>query len=243
MGAGLLALALTSVILLTSLGGHTLPWTSPSILGLALLAAASLAGFIAAERRAPEPILPLALFTNRTFVVAAAVGFIVGTALFGSVTYMPIYLQVVKGQSPSLAGMQLTPMMGGMLFSSIVSGRIISRVGRYRMFPIAGTAVMALGLGLLSSIGVATAPWVTSAYMLLLGLGLGMVMQVLILAVQNAVSYRNLGVATSAATLFRSIGGSFGVSMFGAIFAAGLAAGLAERLPPNRKSTRLNSSH
>lgn len=230
-GAALLAITLTSTILLASLGGHTLPWTSAASVTLALLAGVGLAGFIAVERRAAEPILPLSLFANRTFVVAAAVSFIVGVSMFGSITYMPVYLQVVKGVSPSLAGMQLTPMMGGMLFTSIISGQIISRVGRYRIFPIAGTALMAIGLGLLSTIGVDTSNWLTSSYMLVLGLGLGMVMQVLVLAVQNAVDYQYLGVATSGATLFRLIGGSIGVAAFGAIFSAGLLSGLAETWP------------
>lgn len=144
---------------------------------------------------------------------------------------MPVYLQVVKGVSPSVAGMQLTPMMGGVLFTSIISGQIISRIGRYRIFPIAGTAVMAVGLGLLSTIGVDTPNWMTSSYMLVLGLGLGMVMQVLVLAVQNAVDYKNLGVATSGATLFRLIGGSIGVAVFGAIFSAGLLSSLAQSWP------------
>lgn len=227
-GAALLAVALTALVLFTSLGGHTFAWSSPEILGLIALSLVALAAFVVVEHRAAEPILPLALFRNRIFVVSCAVGFIVGLALFGSVTYMPLYLQVVKGVSPSLAGMQLTPMMGGVLFSSIISGQLISRMGRYRIFPIAGTAVMTIGLGLLATLGTETSPWLASGYMLVLGLGLGMVMQVLVLAVQNAVDYKDLGVATSGATLFRSIGGSVGVSIFGAIFAGGLVRGLAD---------------
>ncbi|AYJ85360.1 DHA2 family efflux MFS transporter permease subunit (plasmid) [Sphingomonas paeninsulae] len=230
-GAALMAVLLTALVLFTSLGGHTYPWNSPMILGLAALALAALVGFIMVEQRASEPILPLPLFTNPTFLVACAVGFIVGLAMFGSVTYMPIYLQVVKGVSPSTAGLQLTPMMGGVLVTSIVSGQIISRIGRYRLFPIIGTAVMTIGLGLLSTLGTTSSLWAAPAYMLVLGLGLGMVMQVLVMAVQNAVDYRNLGVATSGTTLFRSTGGSVGVSLFGAIFAANLASGLASRMP------------
>lgn len=226
-GAALLAIVLTALVLFTSLGGHTFAWDSPQILGLIAVSVLALGGFCFFEQRAAEPILPLSLFRNRIFAVSCAVGFIVGLALFGSVTYMPLYLQVVKGVSPSLAGMQLTPMMGGVLVSSITSGQLISRMGRYRVFPIAGTAVMTIGLGLLSTLGIATSAWLASGYMLVLGLGLGMVMQVLVLAVQNAVDYKDLGVATSGATLFRSIGGSVGVSIFGAIFAAGLARTLA----------------
>lgn len=229
-GALLLAITLTTLVLFTSLGGHTFAWSSLQILGLIAVSLVSLAGFLLVEHRAAEPILPLGLFRNRIFAVSCAVGFVVGLALFGSVTYMPLYLQVVKGVSPSLAGMQLTPMMGGVLVSSIISGLLISRIGRYRMFPIAGTAVMTVGLGLLATLGTQTSPWLASGYMLVLGLGLGMVMQVLVLAVQNAVDYKDLGVATSGATLFRSIGGSVGVSIFGAIFAGGLSRGLAGQL-------------
>jgi EmrB/QacA subfamily drug resistance transporter len=230
-GAALIAIALTAIVLFTSLGGHTLAWGSPSILGLIAISVLALAGFIAVERRAAEPMLPLPLFANRTFVIACAVGFIVGLAMFGSVTYMPLYLQVVKAVSPSTAGLQLTPMMGGVLVTSILSGQIISRTGRYRFFPIVGTAVMTLGLFLLSTLTVQSSTWAASFYMLVLGLGLGMVMQVLVLAVQNSVDYRNLGVATSGTTLFRSTGGSVGVSLFGAIFAGSLAAQLAAHMP------------
>ncbi|MGN6375628.1 MAG: MDR family MFS transporter [Sphingomonas sp.] len=231
-GAALMAVALTGVVLFTSLGGHTLSWGSAPILAMIAISLLALIGFVAVEHRAAEPILPLPLFTNRTFVIACAVGFIVGLAMFGSVTYMPIYLQVVKGVSPATAGLQLTPMMGGVLVTSIASGQIISRTGRYRLFPIAGTAVMTLGLFLLSTLTTGSSTWAASGYMLVLGLGLGMVMQVLVLAVQNSVDYHNLGVATSGTTLFRSTGGSVGVSMFGAIFAASLASELAGRLPP-----------
>jgi EmrB/QacA subfamily drug resistance transporter len=230
-GAAFLAIALTALILFTSLGGHALPWASPAAIAMIAVSVAALAGFIAAEGFAAEPILPLHLFHNRVFVVSSAIGFIVGLAMFGSVTYMPVYLQVVKGVSPSAAGLQLTPMMAGVLITSIASGQIIARIGRYRPFPIAGTAVMALGLALLSTLGVSSSTWTASGYMLVLGLGLGMVMQVLVLAVQNAADYRDLGVATSGTSLFRSIGGSVGVSAFGAIFTAGLTVHLASALP------------
>jgi Na+/melibiose symporter-like transporter len=223
--------ALTALILLTSLGGHTLPWFSPGAIGLAAGTIAALAGFVAVEHSVVEPILPLRLFRTRAFAIACAVGFVVGFALFGSVTFMPLYLQVVKGISPTSAGMMLTPMMGGVLVTSIGSGRIISRVGYYRPFPIAGTAIMTVGLGLLASLGVATNIWLACLYMIVLGLGLGMVMQVLVLAAQNAVDYRDLGVVTSGTTLFRSIGGSVGVSLFGAVFTATLAANLAAGFP------------
>jgi EmrB/QacA subfamily drug resistance transporter len=230
-GTALLAVALTALILLASLGGHAFAWDSAEALGLLAATLAGMAGFVAVEWRATEPLLPLRLFGNRVFTVACAVGFIVGLALFGSVTYMPMYLQVVKGVSPTLAGLTLTPMMGGVVLTSVVGGRIISRFGRYRPFPIIGAAVMTIGLGLLATLGLNTSTWTACAYMLVLGLGLGMVMQVLVLAAQNAVDYRDLGVVTSGTTLFRSIGGSVGVSLFGAIFSAALTANLAARLP------------
>ncbi len=230
-GAALLGLTLTAVILLTSLGGHSFPWLSVEAFGLAAISVAGLAGFVAVERRETEPIVPLHLFANRIFVIACSVGFIVGFAMFGSITFMPIYLQVVKGVTPTQAGLALAPMMAGVLVTSITSGRIISRIGRYRPFPIAGTAVTTLGLGLLATLGVGTSIWHTCAYLTVLGLGLGLVMQVLVLAVQNAVDYRDLGVATSGTTLFRSIGGAVGVSLFGAVFTAMLSANLAVRLP------------
>jgi EmrB/QacA subfamily drug resistance transporter len=231
-GAALLMVSLTSVILVTSLGGNTFAWSSPFILGMSAAALIAGAFFLAVEARAREPILSLALFRNRTFTLTCGVGLIVGLALFGSVTYLPIHLQLVKGESPTGSGLQLMPMMLGMLVTSVVSGRLISRFGRYKPFPIAGTALMTIGLLLMSRISIETSVWETSADSLVLGLGMGMVMQVLILAVQNSVDYEDLGVATSGATMFRSIGGALGVAIFGAIFAHALQAALAATLPP-----------
>jgi hypothetical protein len=164
--------------------------------------------------------------------VTSSIGFIVGFALFGSVTYLPLFLQVAKGASPTASGLQMLPMMGGMLLTSISSGQIISRTGRYKIFPVIGTGVMSLGLFLLSRMTSETSTLAASGIMLVMGLGLGMVMQVLVIAVQNAVEYRDLGVATSGATLFRLIGGSVGTAVLGAIFAARLAGELLRRLPP-----------
>jgi EmrB/QacA subfamily drug resistance transporter len=231
LGASLLAGGLSAVVLFTSLGGTTYSWSSPRMIGLAVLGVVLLAFFTLAESRAAEPILPLALFKNRTFVVTSAIGFIIGLALFGSITYVPLYLQIVKGHSPTQSGLLLTPMMVGVLISSITSGNLISKMGRYRPFPIIGTAVAAVAMILLSRLAVTTPTWVAIVYMLVLGLGLGLVMQVLVLAAQNAVPYTLLGVATSGSTLFRQIGGSIGVAIFGAIFANRLAAELADRLP------------
>jgi MFS family permease len=165
------------------------------------------------------------------FVVCAAVSLVVGFALFGALTYLPLFQQVVRGLSPTASGLQLIPVMGGLLVSSIISGQIISRTGRYKAWPIAGTAIAALGLWLLSSLDQTTSTWVAGLHMLILGLGLGMVMQVLVLAVQNSVSYDELGVATSGATLFRSIGGSLGTAVLGAIFTGRLTHELSAKLP------------
>jgi EmrB/QacA subfamily drug resistance transporter len=231
LGAALLAGGLTSIILFTSLGGTTWAWDSPQILALMVLGPVLLAGFVLVERVTPEPIVPLTLFRNRIFVVTSAIGFIVGFALFGAVTYLPLYLQIVKSHSPSSSGLLLTPMMLGLLITSIGSGQLITRFGRYKPFPIAGTALMTLAMFLISGITVGRPVWQTAAYMLLLGFGLGMTMQVLVLAAQNAVPYELLGVATSGSTLSRQVGGSIGVSIFGAIFANQLATHLASALP------------
>jgi EmrB/QacA subfamily drug resistance transporter len=226
-GAGLLAVALSSLILISDLGGSTWAWSSPEMLGLIATAIVTLVLFAIVEQRAAEPILPPRLFRQRTFATTSVVGLVVGFALFGSVTYMPLFLQVVKGTSPTASGLQMLPMMGGMLTTSIVSGQLISRTGRYKIFPLVGTAVMVAGLLLLSQLTAASSAMVASLDMLVLGLGLGLVMQVLVIAVQNAVDYADLGVATSGATLFRLIGGSLGTAILGAIFANRLAANLA----------------
>jgi EmrB/QacA subfamily drug resistance transporter len=232
VGAALLSVSLTAIILFTSLGGTTLPWTSRITVGLIALGLISAIAFVVAEARAREPIMPLILFRNGTFAIASAVGLIVGLSLFGSITYLPIYLQVVKGESPTASGLQLMPMMLGMLATSIASGRIISAWGRYKPFPIAGTAIMTVGLLMLSRLSAEHAVWETSVDALVLGLGLGMVMQVLVLAAQNSVDFEHLGVATSGTTLFRSLGGALGVAIFGAIFANGLYAYLVAVIPP-----------
>ncbi|MBV9108086.1 MAG: MFS transporter, partial [Gemmatimonadetes bacterium] len=202
-GAATLAGALSGVILLTDLGGTTWPWGSPQIVGMGIASVVFLALFLWIETRAAEPVLPLRLFRNRIFSVSSAVGVVVGFAMFGSITFLPLFLQTVKGASPTGSGLQLLPVMGGMLVTSIASGQLISKWGRYRLFPILGTAVMSVGLFLLARMAVDTSLVTASFYMLIVGAGLGMVMQVLVLAVQNSVDYEDLGVATSGATLFR----------------------------------------
>jgi EmrB/QacA subfamily drug resistance transporter len=231
LGAIALAGGLSAVVLYTSLGGTTYSWGAPGMVALLVAGCVLLAGFIVAERRAPEPILPLGIFRNRVFSVTSAIGFVVGFGLFGAVTYLPLYLQNVRGHSPTTSGLLMTPLVGGVLVTSILSGQLISRYGRYKPFPVVGTLLVAIGMALLAQLHVQTSAVVSGLYMLVLGLGLGLVMQVLVLAAQNAVPYEYLGVATSGSTLFRSIGGSIGVSIFGAIFANQLGKHLAAQLP------------
>jgi EmrB/QacA subfamily drug resistance transporter len=229
-GTVVLSLAATALILLTSLGGTTYPWRSAPIYILAVAGAVLIGVFVFTERRAAEPILPLHLFRLRTFSVTSLVGFIVGFAMFGAITYLPAFFQVVRGISPTVSGVYLLPLMAGLLATSITSGQIISKTGKYRFFPIAGSAVMTLGLYLLHLMGVSSPTFLDAVYMLVLGLGIGGVMQVLVIIVQNGVPHSELGVATSGATFFRSIGGSFGTAIFGAIFANVLTGNLARHL-------------
>jgi MFS family permease len=235
LGAALLAGGLSGIVLFTSLGGTTYGWGDPRLDAMLVVGIMLLVAFVFVERRAQEPVLPLELFRNRTFSVTSAIGFIIGLALFGAITFLPLYLQVVKGQKPTYSGLLLTPMMAGLLVTSIVGGQLISRSGRYRPFPIVGTALSSIALLLLTTITVDTPIARIALFMVVLGLGLGMVMQVLVLAVQNAVDYRYLGVATSGSTLFRQVGGSIGVSLFGAIFANQLGSELTSRLPPGAR--------
>jgi EmrB/QacA subfamily drug resistance transporter len=242
LGTAVLVLATSSLVLFTSLGGTTYPWGSPVIITLGVVGAVLVGVFVFVERRAVEPVLPLHLFSIRTFTVANVVGFIVGFALFGAVTYLPLFFQIVHGDSPTVSGLQLLPLMAGLLVVSIGSGQIISRTGKYRVFPIVGTGLIALGVLLLSRMGIGTSSVVSAAYMVVLGMGLGCVMQVLVLIVQNAVPYTQLGVATSTATFFRSIGGSFGTAIFGAIFSNVLVGNLAKHLGTAKLPSGISSS-
>jgi EmrB/QacA subfamily drug resistance transporter len=232
LGAALLSGGVASLILLTTWGGNQYAWGSATIVGLGVLGVVLLAAFVWQEGRAAEPLIPLTLFRSRVFDVASAMGFAIGMAMFGAIVFIPLFLQIVYGASPTESGLRMLPLMAGLLVASIASGRTISRIGRYRPFPIAGTAILVGGMFLLSLLGVGTAPWLASLYMLVVGIGIGLVMQVLVLVVQNDVRPEDMGVATSTATFFRSVGGSFGVAIFGAIFASGLTSRL-EQLPPS----------
>jgi EmrB/QacA subfamily drug resistance transporter len=222
VGAGLLAAGLSALVLVTSLGGTTWAWGSGAVLVVGALGVLLLVAFAFAERHAREPILPPSLLRDRVFAVGGLLSMIVGFALFGAVTFLPLYFQTVDAATPTGSGLRLLPMIAGLLITSILSGQLITRYGRYKPFPIIGTALMALGLGLLSTLDVGTSIATSSLYLLLLGLGLGSTMQVLVLAVQNAVDYKNLGTATSGVTLARGIGGSLGTAIFGTVFSTQL---------------------
>jgi EmrB/QacA subfamily drug resistance transporter len=231
LGAALLAAGVACVVLVTTWGGTEYAWGSSTIVGLGVAAAVLLTAFALVERRAAEPIIPLALFRNSTFDVASAVSFVIGFAMFGVISFLPLYLQLVTGASATNSGLLLLPLMFGLLAASTLSGQLISRTGRYKVFPVAGTAIAAVGMWLLSTMTPATGRVTSTVYMIVVGIGIGLVMQVVILATQNAVGRRDLGIATGTVSFFRSVGGSFGVAVFGAIFTNRLADELARRLP------------
>ncbi|PCG87673.1 EmrB/QacA family drug resistance transporter [Streptomyces sp. WZ.A104] len=244
LGTFLIASVATCLVLIASLGGTTWAWGSARIIALAVLAVVLLVAFVGAERRAAEPVLPLKLFRIRTFSLVAVISFVVGFAMFGAMTYLPTFLQVVHGITPTMSGVHMLPMVLGMLLTSTGSGQIVSRTGRWKVFPLAGTALTAVGLLLLHRLDPASSTWAMSVFFFVFGAGLGLVMQVLVLVVQNAVSYQDLGVATSGATFFRSIGASFGVAIFGTVFTnrltGQLESALAGRsLPPGVDADRL----
>ena len=228
LGAGTLAAAVSAIVLVASLGGTTWAWGSPEVVLVGALGVLLLGVFVLVERRAVDPVLPLAVMRDAVFRVAFALSLVVGFALFGAVTFLPLFFQTVYEASPTGSGLRLIPLMGGLVATSIASGRLISRFGHYKIFPVLGTAVMAIALALLSTLHVDTPAAQVDAYLLILGLGLGLVMQVLVLAVQNAVDFSVLGAATSGVTLSRGIGGSLGTAVFGAIFSSGLIAALHE---------------
>ncbi len=232
LGAGLLVGSVTAILLVTVWGGDQYAWTSPEIIGLTVAGLLLLGAFLARERRAPEPILPLKLFRDAVFSVGSALLFIQGLVMFGAIVFLPLYFQVVKGASATRSGLLLLPLMAGVLTSSIGSGRLISRSGRYRVFPILGTALCTVGMLLFSRLDADSSLTESSLYMAVLGFGLGMTMQIPILAIQNSVERRYLGIATSVANFFRSMGGSFGVAIFGAVLSNRLAHYLPLLLPP-----------
>jgi EmrB/QacA subfamily drug resistance transporter len=231
LGALFLTAGVAALILLTTWGGNQYAWGSATIVGLGIGGVVLLALFVWQERRAAEPLMPGGLFHSPVFNVASAMGFTVGMAMFGAIIYIPFFLQIVFGATPTESGLRMLPLMAGLLVASIGSGRAISKMGRYRVFPIAGTGILVVGMFLLSRLGISTPHWLASVYMAVVGVGIGLVMQVLVLVVQNDAEPKDIGAATSTATFFRSLGGSFGVAIFGAIYASRLKVQVGS-LPP-----------
>lgn len=231
LGAALLGSASVCLLLATVWGGNTYPWASPEIIGLFIGSVVATAAFIWQERRAREPIIPLRLFRNSIFTVSSILSFLAGLVMFAAILYIPLYQQIVLGYSPTKSGLHMLPLVVGLLGASIISGRLTSKLGRYKIFPIIGTPVIAFGLYLFSHVAVDTSEWVLGTWMFILGTGIGSFMQIMTLAIQNAVDPRELGTATSSVTYFRSLGSSLGGAIFGALLTTRLAHHLQELLP------------
>ncbi|MFI7273168.1 MDR family MFS transporter [Streptomyces sp. NPDC049879] len=229
-GTFLIAAVASCLVVVTSLGGSTWDWGSWQVAAVSILGAVCLVAFTAVERRAEEPVLPPELAAVRTFVLCCLIGFVIGWAMFGAFTYLPTFLQVVRGVSPTLSGVHLLPLVFGLLLTSTVSGQLISHFGRWKIYPVVGTAVTAVGMLLMHTLDRHSGDLEMSVYFAVFGMGIGLVLQVIVLAVQNAVPYRQLGVATSGVTFFRSIGSAFGVAIFGTIFTNHLTSNLADSL-------------
>lgn len=217
-GIALVAIGVSCLILGLEWGGQQYPWGSATILGLFAAAVILLAAFVFVEIRAAEPMLPMHLFRGNVFTVCSILSFIVGFAMLGAMTYLPAYLQYVDGVSATASGVRTLPMVVGLFTTSILSGQVVGKTGRYKYFPVLGTAVMAVGLGLMSTMGRGTGVLLESLYMLILGLGIGLSMQVLTIVVQNTVPYADLGTATSGVTFFRTLGSTFGTAIFGTLY-------------------------
>ncbi|MBB5938336.1 MDR family MFS transporter [Streptomyces zagrosensis] len=243
IGIVLVALGASGLVLGLEWGGNEYAWSSVTIIGLFAASLVLLTAFVFVELRAKEPMLPMHLFRNPVFTVCSALSFIVGFAMLGALTYLPTYLQYVDGVSATASGLRTLPMVVGLLGTSMLSGIVVSRTGRYRIFPIIGTAVMALGLYLMSTMGPGTGPWLESLYMFILGLGIGLAMQVLTIAVQNTVAYHELGSATSGVTFFRTLGSAFGTAVFGSLYSGQLEPNLADGLAdsPGTPATAVQS--
>jgi EmrB/QacA subfamily drug resistance transporter len=242
-GAGLLVAGTSALLLALSLGGKAdssgYAWGSPQIVGLFVIGAVLGVGFVSWEGYAAEPILPLRLFRNKVFTVANVMAFILGFTMFGAIVYLPLYLQEVRGASPTLSGLELLPLMVGVLTASIGSGQLITKIGRYKPFPIIGMVLVSIGFYLMSLIKAATPYLPLAGAMLVIGLGMGCVMQVLVLAIQNSVAYADLGVGTSSNTFFRSMGSAIGVAVFGALVTNMLSSYIGAHLPAGAARGRL----
>ncbi|MFD9583716.1 MDR family MFS transporter [Streptomyces sp. NPDC059980] len=228
LGIALVAVGASALILGTSWGGNQYAWGSPTIIALFVGGLVALGLFCWVETRAAQPMLPMRLFSNPVFTVCSILSFIVGFAMLGAMTFLPTYLQYVDGDSATISGVRTLPLVVGLLIASIFSGNVVSKTGQYRIFPIVGSLVMALGLYLMSLMGPDTGTWLESLYMFVLGTGIGLSMQVLTIAVQNTVEYTDLGTATSGVTFFRTLGSSFGTAVFGTIYTNALKPNLAD---------------
>jgi EmrB/QacA subfamily drug resistance transporter len=230
-GAIALAIAATSIILMTTWGGTQYAWASVQVIGLAVLGLVSTVVFLAIEARAAEPILPLGVFRNRNFSVAIAMSFLLGLALFGALTFLPLYQQTVQHLSPTQSGLMLIPMMLGSTVTALISGQVTTKTGRYKVLPIVGAAMMTIGMYLLTGLGLHTSLVTMGIYFAVIGLGMGFLMQITTLVAQNSVAPQEMGVASSARTFFQQIGGSIGVAAFGAVFARRLIDSLTTHFP------------
>jgi EmrB/QacA subfamily drug resistance transporter len=231
LGAGVLAVAVTSIVLLTTWGGTQYAWGSAPIISLGVLAVVAVALFLVIEMRAAEAVLPLHVFRNRNFSLASGMSFLAGTAMLGALTFLPLYQQTVQHLSAIGSGLMLLPMMVGATVTSLAGGQIMTRTGRYKALPIIGSAVMAGALYLLTGLGVSTSRVTSGLFYAVLGIGMGCLMQTTSVIVQNSVGPRDMGVASSARMFFQQIGGSLGVALFGAIFARRLTDVMSARLP------------
>ncbi|MFJ7204875.1 MDR family MFS transporter [Streptomyces sp. NPDC098789] len=237
LGIALVAIGSSALILGTSWGGNEYAWSSPAIIGLFVGGVLALALFCLAETRAAEPMLPMRLFRNPVFTVCSVLSFVVGFAMLGAMTFLPTYLQYVDGDSATISGVRTLPLVFGLLIASVFSGNVTSKTGRYRIFPIVGSLVMGIGLYLLSRMGPGTGVALESLYMFVLGVGIGLSMQVLTIAVQNTVDYADLGTATSGVTFFRTLGSAFGTAVFGTIYANSLGPALTSAVAEAAKAT------
>jgi EmrB/QacA subfamily drug resistance transporter len=232
LGGSLLAVAATALILLATWGGTQYPWASVQIIGLAVITVAAGVAFYVTEMRAAEPMMPLHVYRNRNFSLSMAMTFLTGLAMFGAMTFLPLFQQTVQGESPTVSGLALTPMMLGVTVTSIVAGQVTTKTGRYKVFPILGGAIMAVGMFLLSGLDTGTTRLESALYYVVLGLGMGFLMQMVSLIAQNSVQQKDMGVASSARMFFQQIGGSLGVAAFGAVFARQLTSSLAAASGP-----------
>jgi EmrB/QacA subfamily drug resistance transporter len=230
LGAAVVVASVTSILLYTAWAGPELGWTSRTALTLLVGGLVLAVVFVLVELRADEPIIPMRLFGNSIFSIANLFGFLIGVAMFGAMIFLPVYLQVVDGMSPTRSGLAMLPMVVGIFTTSIVAGQLMSRTGRYKVFPILGAGIVTVALLLMSRLGADTPYWYAALAMYVLGFGLGCTMQVLVVVVQNSVARSDMGVATASVAFFRQMGGSFGTALFGAILTSRLAVHLTERL-------------